>query len=103
MVMGLRCQWFQLPSTLLNGVAAGRNSGWTVEGLTAFNTMYTMVKKDREDKGEVFDEAPLNYYEERNIKKQRRVPVEDRGTQQRLKICDNLAGLADETLVSNPL
>jgi hypothetical protein len=48
----------------------GRNSGCTVEGLTAFNTLYAMVTKDREDDGEVFDaEALLNYYEERNTQK----------------------------------
>ena len=36
-------------------------------------------------------------------KKLRRVPFEDRGMQQRLTICDDLAGLVDETLASNPL
>jgi hypothetical protein len=104
---------FKFTSRSRNGVT-GRNSGWTVEvtgrnsqrtveGLTAFNTLYAMVTKDREDNGEVFDEALLNYYEERNTKKHWRVPVEDRGTQQRLTICDDLAGLVDETLASNPL
>jgi hypothetical protein len=53
--------------------------------------------------GGVFDEALLNYYEERNTKKQRRVPFEDRGTRQRLKICDDWAGLVDVTLASNML
>jgi hypothetical protein len=81
----------------------GRNSGWTVEGLNAFNTLYAMVTKDREDNGDVFDDALLSYYEARNTKKRRRVPVEDRGTRKRLTICDDLAGLVDETLTSNPL
>jgi hypothetical protein len=86
-----------------NNRVTGRNSGWTVEGLTAFNTLYGMVAKDRADNGEVFDDALLKYYEERNTKKRRRAPVEDRGTRQRLKICDDLAGLVDETLESNTL
>ena len=91
---------FKYTSRPKNGVT-GRNSGWTVEGLTAFNTLYAMVTKDREDNGDVFDDALLSYYEERNTKKRRRVPVEDRGTRQRLTICDDLAGLVDETLASN--
>jgi hypothetical protein len=74
-----------------------------VEGLSAFNTLYAMVTKDCEDNGDVFDEELLSYYEERNTKKCRRVPVEDRGTRQRLTICDDLVGLVDETLASNPL
>jgi hypothetical protein len=81
----------------------GRNSGWTMEGLTAFNTLYGMVVKDRTDNGEVFDEALLKYYEERNTKKRRRAPIEDRSRRQRLKMCDDLAGLVDETLASNTL
>ncbi len=93
---------FKYTSRPKNGVT-GRNSGWTVEGLTAFNTLYAMVTKDREENGDVFDDALLSYYEERNTKKRRRVPVEDRGTQQRLTICDDLAGLVDETLASNTL
>ena len=40
----------------------------------------------------VFDDALLSYYEERNTKKR-----------QRLTICDDLAGLVDETLASNTL
>jgi hypothetical protein len=86
-----------------NNRVTGRNSGWTVEGLTAFNTLYGMVTKDREENGEVFDEALLYYYEERNTKKRRRAPIEDRGKRQRLKICDDLAGLVEETLESNTL
>jgi hypothetical protein len=75
----------------------GRNSGWTVEGLTAFNTLYALVTKDREDNGQAFDDALLKYYEERTTKKRRRDPVEDRGIRQRLEVCDDLAGLVDET------
>ena len=93
---------FKYTSKSKNGVT-GRNSGWTVEGLTAFNTLYAMVTQDREDNGDVFDEALLKYYKERNTKKRGRVPVEDRGKRQRLTICDDLAGLVDETLASNPL
>jgi hypothetical protein len=59
---------FKYTSRSNNGVM-GRNSGWTVKGLTAFNTLYGMVAKDREDNGELFDEALLNYYEERKNKK----------------------------------
>jgi hypothetical protein len=86
-----------------NNRVMGRNSGWAVGGLTAFNTLYGMVAKDRADNREVFDEALLNYYEERNTKKRPIAPVEDRGSRQRLKICDDLAGLVDETLESNML
>jgi hypothetical protein len=94
---------FKYTSRSKNGIT-GRNSGWLVEELTFFNTLYAMVTKDQEDNGEVLDEALLNYYEERNIKKWWRVIVEDRGTRQLLKICDDLAGLVDnETLASNPL
>ncbi len=81
----------------------GRNSGWTVEGLNAFNTLYVLVTKDREDNGEAFDDALLKYYEKRNNKKRKRVPVDDRGARRKLEICDDLAGLVDETLASNPL
>jgi hypothetical protein len=52
---------FKYTSRSKTGVT-GRNSGWTVEGLSAFNTLYILVTKDREDNGEVFDEALLNYY-----------------------------------------
>jgi hypothetical protein len=62
-----------------------------------------MVTKDREDNGDVFDEALLNYYEQRNTKKRQRVPVEGKGKRQRLTICDDLAGLVDETSASNSL
>ncbi len=74
-----------------------------MEGLNAFTARYARATKDREDAGDVFDDALLCYYEERNTKKRRRVPVEDRGTRQRLTICDDLAGLVDETLASNTL
>ncbi len=79
----------------------GRNSGWTVEGLSAFNTLYALVTKDREDNGVVFDEALLKYYEARNNKKRKRVQVEDRSARRNLAICDDLAGLVDEALGSD--
>jgi hypothetical protein len=73
---------FKYTSRPKNGVK-GRNSGWMVEGLTAFNTLYAMVTKDREDNGELFDEALLNYYEQRNTKSGRefllKIRVSDRG------------------------
>ncbi len=93
---------FKYTSKSINHVM-GRNSGWTVEGLNAFNTLYVLVTKDREDNGEAFDDALLKYYEKRNNKKRKRVPVDDRGTRHKLKICDDLAGLVDEALESDPL
>jgi hypothetical protein len=93
---------FKYSSRSVNLVMA-RNTGWTVEGLNAFNTLNGLVTKDREDNGEVFDAALLKYYEERNKKKRRSVPIEERSTRKQLKICDDLAGLVDEPLASNPL
>jgi hypothetical protein len=93
---------FKYNSKSINHVM-GRNSGLTVEGLNAFNTLYVLVTKDREDNGEAFDDALLKYYEKRNNKKRKRVPVDDRGTRHKLKICDDLAGLVDEELESDPL
>ncbi len=55
--------------------AMARNSGWTEEGLNAFDTLYGLVTKDREDNGEVFDDALLKYYEERNKKKGEAFPL----------------------------
>jgi hypothetical protein len=81
----------------------GRNSGWTVEGLTAFNTLYALVAKDREDNGEAFDGVLLTYYEERNNKKRKRKPAEDRGARQTLTLSNDLAGLVNETLGSDPI
>ena len=75
----------------------------TVEGLNAFNTLYVLVTKDREDNGEAFDDALLKYYEKRNNKKRKRVPVDDRGARRKLEICDDLARLVDEELESDPL
>jgi hypothetical protein len=56
---------FKYTSKSINHVM-GRNSGWTVEGLNAFNTLYALVTKDREDNGEAFDDALLKYYEKSN-------------------------------------
>jgi hypothetical protein len=56
-----------------------------------------------EDNGEAFDDALLKYYEERNNKKRNRVHVEDRGARRKLEICDDLAGLVDEAMESDPL
>ena len=86
---------FKYTSKSINHVM-GRNSGWTAEGLNAFNTLYALVKRDREDNGKAFDTALLKYYEERNNKKRKRGRVEDRGARHRLEICDDLAGLVDE-------
>ena len=61
---------FKYTSRSVNQVMA-RNSGWTEEGLNAFDTLYGLVTKDREDNGEVFDDALLKYYEERNKKKEK--------------------------------
>ena len=72
-----------------------------MEGLSAFNTLYALVTKDREDNGVVFDEALLKYYEARNNKKRKRVQVEDRSARRNLAIFDDLAGLVDEALGSD--
>jgi hypothetical protein len=66
---------FKYTSRSVNHVMA-RNSGWTVEGLNAFNTLYRLVTKDREDNGVVFDDALLKYYEERNKKDGEAFPLE---------------------------
>ena len=75
-----------------------RNSGWTLEGLDAFNILYTRVVKDREENVDVFDKALLKYYEEMKIKKRRTVQIEEMGWRKRMRISDYLEVLMAEKL-----
>ena len=56
-----------------------RDSGWTVEGLDAFNILYKRVVRDREENGDEFDEALLKYYDEKKNKKRRTVRALSKG------------------------
>ena len=77
-----------------------RSSGWTMEGLNAFNKLYARVVEDRRQNGKVFDEALLKYYDEKKSKK-RRKPNDEIGEKRRqLELSDDLAGLREEELAS---
>ena len=76
----------------------GRESGWPTTGLNYFNTLYTLVIKDREENGIRFDDSLLKYYENQNIKKKRTVSLEERNIWKKIKMLDDLEGLIEETL-----